>query len=348
MGDQRSREIGPENGTKPRGEDSPEVTILVPTLNEETRIGPAIRSVLDDFVRARAEILVIDGGSTDGTLAAVDGLIREGAPIRVLGNPFRIQAQALNLGVREARGKYVVRLDAHCLYPPRYVERCLALLEEKGAACAGGIMRPKGETPVQKAIAAAMSHPFGVGDARYHLGGYSGEYEGVYLGAFRREVFETAGLFDPRAVTNEDAELFARIRKQGGKIWLDGDLRVEYFPRRSLKALFSQYFRYGQGRFYTTQKHGRFSSWRQVVPLAHLLLLILSILLAPVFPVLLLYPSIYLFSALAISLFGKFESAPFSIRGFVFLSFIIMHTAWAAGFFGALLHTPDKSLPLSL
>lgn len=320
------------------------VAILVPCLNEAGSIGPALRSVLDDYVRAEAEILVIDGGSTDGTLDEVEALIQAGEPIRILKNPGRIQSRGLNIGVRESTGKYIVRLDAHGLYPPDYVMRCIALLEEKGAACAGGVMGPVGETRTQKAIAAAMKHPLGVGDAKYHLGGYSGEYEGVYLGAFRREIFAKAGLFDESLATNEDAELYARIRKAGGKIWLDGSLRVVYRPRKSLMALASQYFKYGRGRFATARKHG-LSSWRQAVPPVHLLLVLAALAAAPWLPWTLLYPAGYLVAVFILTLLGRFPDVPPGARGLVFLSFLVMHFFWAAGFLTAPLRRSVSTPP---
>jgi succinoglycan biosynthesis protein ExoA len=329
---------GMKSGTEAPGggnRRAPTATLLVPCFNEAGSIGPALRSVLDDFVRAEAEILVIDGGSSDDTRAEVEAMIRAGEPVRILDNPGRIQSRGLNLGIGEARGRFIVRLDAHGLYPPHYVKRCLELLEEHDAACAGGVMWPQGETPVQKAVAAAMRHPLGVGNARYHLGGYSGEYEGVYLGAFRREVFETAGLFDPRAVTNEDAELYARIRKSGGRIWLDGSLRVTYHPRKTFRALAAQYFRYGRGRFATARKHRGLTSWRQVAPLIHLMLTVAALGAALWLPWTLLYPGAYFGAVFFVSLFGRFESVPAGGRILVFLSFIIMHFFWAAGFLSA-------------
>ncbi len=320
------------------------ITILMPCLNEEGSIGPALRSVLDDYVRAEAEILVIDGGSTDGTLAEVEELIRAGEPIRVLHNPFHIQSQGLNIGIRESCGRYVVRLDAHCLYPPNYVKRCVTLLEENNAACAGGVMWPVGETLAQKAVAAAMRHPLGVGDAKYHLGGYSGEYEGVYLGAFRREALEAAGLFDPEAVTNEDAELYARIRKNGGRIWLDGNLKVTYRPRSTLKALAAQYFRYGKGRLATARRHG-LTSWRQAAPPVHLLLVLAACAAAPWFLWPLLYPAAYLLVVAMVTLLGRFEDVPPGGRLYVFSSFLTIHFSWAAGFLAAALSPRRKGHP---
>jgi GT2 family glycosyltransferase len=88
----------------------------------------------------------------------------------------------------------------------------------------------------------------------------------VFLGAFRRRVFETVGLYDGRAFTNEDAELNQRILDAGGKVYLSRDIVVHYSPRASAAALARQYFRYGQGRARTLLKHGRFLSLRPALP----------------------------------------------------------------------------------
>jgi hypothetical protein len=195
-------------------------------------------------------------------------------------------------------------------------------------------MWPIGETPFQKAVACAMRHPVGVGNARYHLGNYSGwNPDGVYLGAFRRDVFEKVGLFDPAAHPNEDAELNLRMTLAGLKIWLDGSLRVTYFPRTSFSSLARQYFLYGRGRRYTTRKHGRMTSWRQAFPIALVAGLAGCFAAAPFFPIALAFPGAYaaglVVSALAVSCGGR-ES--WGVRLRLIPVFATMHVAWALGY----------------
>ncbi|MCP5053395.1 MAG: glycosyltransferase family 2 protein, partial [bacterium] len=231
------------------------VSIIMPCYNEEQFIARAIESLADDYVIKYAGILVVDGLSSDGKVDIVNGFIGRNFPVRLLRNEKKLQCYGLNLGIAEAKGDIIVRVDAHSLYPWGYVEKLVHLLETVPAANVGGIMLPRGHTPVQKAIALAMRHPIGVGDAKFHLGNYKGYVDTVYLGTFKKDVFETVGLYDTNCRTNEDAELNIRLLKEGKKIYLDSSIQVEYLPRDSFAKLALQYFLYGRGRAYTTVKH---------------------------------------------------------------------------------------------
>src|SRR5205823_757348 len=115
--------------------------------------------------------------------------------IRMIDNPDRIQAPGLNRLVREAHGDVVVRMDVHCEYAPDYVRRCVEALERTGADNVGGAQRARAKTAFQRALCAALSSPLGVGGARYRSAGAEGFVDTVFLGAFRRRVFETVGLW---------------------------------------------------------------------------------------------------------------------------------------------------------
>jgi cellulose synthase/poly-beta-1,6-N-acetylglucosamine synthase-like glycosyltransferase len=106
----------------------------------------------------------------------------------------------------------------------------------------------------------------GVGGATYRSADNEGEVDTVFLGAFRRRVFEAVGLYDPKAFTNEDADLNQRIHAAGGRVYLSRDVVVHYSPRASLPSLVRQYFRYGQGRARTLLKHRGLRSPRPLIP----------------------------------------------------------------------------------
>jgi succinoglycan biosynthesis protein ExoA len=245
----------------------PLVTIAMPCLNEEGFIEACLDSVRrQDYPSDRLEILVADGGSTDRTREILDRLARGDSRLRVISNPDRLQAAGLNAMIRQARGDIVVRMDVHCEYAFDYVRRCVETLERTGADNVGGAQRARGRTFFQRAVCAAVRSPLGVGGAAYRSAENEGEVETVFLGAYPRRVLETIGLYDPRAFTNEDAELNQRILEAGGKIYLSRDIVVHYYPRASFTALARQYFRYGQGRARTLLKHGRLRSLRPLLP----------------------------------------------------------------------------------
>ena len=245
----------------------PFVTVAIPCLDEARFIGPCLRSVLgQDYPGALLEILVADGGSTDGTLAVVASLAAEDPRVVLLANPDRLQAPGMNAILRRARGDVIVRMDVHCEYAGDYVRRCVEVLERTGADNVGGAQRARAASPFQRALCSALESPLGVGGASYRSPRNEGFVDTVFLGAFRRRVFEQVGLYDPGAITNEDAELNQRLRAAGGRIYLSREIVVSYVPRDSFHALARQYFRYGRGRARTVLKHGVRGSVRGMLP----------------------------------------------------------------------------------
>ncbi|MGE0871716.1 MAG: glycosyltransferase family 2 protein [Kofleriaceae bacterium] len=245
----------------------PRVTIAMPAFNEENYIEACIASVqAQDYPRDQIEILVADGRSTDRTREILAQLTTADPRIRMIDNPARLQAAGLGLLVKEASGDIIVRMDVHCEYAPDYVRKCVETLERTGADNVGGAQRAKAKSFFQRALCAALTSPLGVGGARYRSEDAEGFVDTVFLGAFRRRVFETVGLWDPLAITNEDAELNQRILETGGQIYLSRDIVVHYFPRDSFKALATQYYKYGRGRARTLLKLGKFPSVRPLLP----------------------------------------------------------------------------------
>jgi hypothetical protein len=139
-------------------------------------------------------------------------------------------------------------------------------LERTGADYVGGAQRAKARTFFLKALCAALDSPIGTGGVKYRSADAEGFVDTVFLGAFRRKVFESVGLWDPGAITNEDAELNQRILDGGGQIFLSRDIVVHYFPRDSYRTLAKQYYRYGRGRARTLIKLGRFPNLRPILP----------------------------------------------------------------------------------
>jgi len=325
---------------------SPSISVIMPCYNEAKYIAKSIESLLDDYSLKNCEILVVDGMSNDGTQEIIQSLIKEGLPISLFQNEKRVQAHGLNLGISKAEGETIVRVDAHCLYPPGYIEKCVELLKSKDAWNVGGVVLPQGTKTVQKVIALALKHPLGVGKAKWYAGNYSGYSKSVPFGTFRKELFDNVGLYDPKAKANEDAELNLRIQKAGGKVYLDSSIKVTYFPRESLKELAVQYFKYGRGRCYTTLKHRKITAPRQILPVFLVLGLLFSVVLSFFRPIFLLFPLSYLGALFLTTLFSwPKQSIPFKRRVLAYLAFLIIHICWGIGFLSYLIGVrPSKIL----
>lgn len=252
----------------------PTISVIMPIRNE----GPSIRAALEsvtaqDYPSELVEVLVVDGCSTDETREQVCAVADP--RVRLLDNPAGIVPTALNIGLAQASGTVIVRVDGHCSLPAGYLQSCVALLEQTGADCVGGLIDTRGDTLVARTIAAAQSSPFGVGNAAFRTGRKApGPVDTLAFGAYRRAVFDRLGGFDEELVRNQDDEFNLRLRRAGGTIWLDPTLRSVYSSRATLKGLWRQYFGYGLYKVRVAQKHRRLPSARSVVPAAFVLVMI--------------------------------------------------------------------------
>jgi GT2 family glycosyltransferase len=215
------------------------------------------------------EILVADGGSADRTREIVSRIAVEDGRVRLLDNSqHRIQSYGMNLAIKASRGELILVTDVHAEYAGNYVEKLVDTFIRTGADAAGGAQRARATTWFQKALTAALSSPLGVGGAAYRSAEKEGWVDTVFPGAFRRSILEKVGLYDVKAVTNEDAELFQRILQAGGRVYLSKDVVVHYYPRKSFRLLAKQYFKYGDGRARTLLMHKRFPVLRPLIPFA--------------------------------------------------------------------------------
>jgi len=251
-------------------ESQPQVSVIIPCRNEASWIRRSLEGLLAQTIAAASiEVIVSDGMSTDGTRAIVEAFRLEhpGLALRLIDNLNRTIPSGLNQAIAAARGDVIVRLDAHTVPAPDYIERCLAVLQETNAANVGGRWEilPSRSGPVGRAIAEAGSHPLGAGDARYRTGGRAGPVETVPFGAFPRAWLERVGGYDETLLTNEDYELNLRLRLAGGTVWFDPSIRSTYFARPTFAALRRQYLRYGTWKARMLRRHPGSLRWRQMV-----------------------------------------------------------------------------------
>jgi glycosyltransferase involved in cell wall biosynthesis len=247
----------------------PFVSVLVPILNEAGSIEGCLWSILEgDYPRNRMEVIVIDGMSDDGTRDIVARLAAQDFRIRLIDNPRRIQAAGLNIGIENARGDVLIRMDGHATASVDFIKRSIEVLEEQPKAwVVGGPIETISMNLIGRAIAEAMSSPVGVGNALFRLGNYEGFVDTVAFGAYRRRTFDLVGKFDERLPRTEDDDFHFRIRQAGGKIYMTPRIQSMYFARNSLLKLWLQYFQYGYCRIPTIIKHKRPATVRQVIPL---------------------------------------------------------------------------------
>jgi succinoglycan biosynthesis protein ExoA len=244
------------------------VSIVVPMLNEADHVDELIASIAAQDFAGEIEVVVADGGSTDGSVERLRAAAaRHDVQLEVVGNPSQWVSQGLNECIRRVRGDLIVRLDCHSRYPRDYVRHCVLVAEETGAPAVGGIVVPHGTTPTERAVACAMDSPFGgIGWMRGTSQHVRRDSDILTYGAFRPEAFARAGLFDETLLRNQDDEFTLRLRRAGGRVVLDSTIRVHYVPRSSLRGVFRQYFQYGFWKVAVIRKHRRIPSARSAAP----------------------------------------------------------------------------------
>lgn len=144
----------------------------------------------------------------------------------------------MNIGIDEATSEYLVRADAHTLYAPDYVSRCIFNLRTRAVDNVGGLMRPVGTTRFGRAVAAVTQSRFGIGTGAFHYTDRPQEADTVYLGSWRRQTLLDLGGYDESTLqwAAEDQECNLRLRQRGGVIWIDPEIRSWYFPRETPRS----------------------------------------------------------------------------------------------------------------
>src|SRR5256714_1495519 len=248
----------------------PSVSVIVPCRNEERYIARCLDSIAaTDYPRERLEVLAVDGLSEDRTRAIVADYVTRYPFIRLLDDPARTPPTAVNTGIRAARGEIRVRMDAQGVYPPSYIPGLAAALQQTGADSVGGVLvtLPASQTAIAKAIAIAMSHPFGVGNSYFRVGVREPRWvDTIAFFCCRRETFDRVGLFDETLARDEDSEFNGRLIQAGGRILLVPHVTAHYYARDSLWQLARMYHQYGYSKPLVARKLGRVTTVRQLVP----------------------------------------------------------------------------------
>ncbi|MGN7733588.1 glycosyltransferase family 2 protein [Ensifer sp. 22564] len=318
--------------------------IVIPCLNEAEHIEGLVEGLRPAAAHLNGAILIVDGGSTDGTREIAAGLAKAHASVLALDNPKRIQSAAINLAVAEygASYDYLIRIDAHGTYPDDYCERLIEEALETGADSVVVAMQTVGFTPFQKATAYAQNSKLGNGGAKHRIGATSHWADHGHHALMRISSFQAIGGYDEIFSHNEDAEFDYRFRQAGHRIWMTDRTSMVYYPRAKVGPLFRQYFAYGRGRARNVLKHRAWPNLRQLLPLAvapvaigALLAVINWLAVVPVA----LWAAACIGYGMWMALGQRNPYGPLAA-----LSAMVMHFAWSAGFWRELLTARNRRL----
>ena len=260
-------------------EKMPFVSALLVTRNEKDYIRMSLMSLINQtYPKDRAEIIIIDGGSTDGTLDIVKELQElyntENFSIKVVSNPQKILATGWNIGIQTAKGEYVVRIDAHATAESDFIEKSVETIQRVDAVCVGGKLTSKSLNGEDNVISYVLSSPFGVGNSSFRVSEDEGYVDTAVYGLYKKEIFNKVGYFDEKMVRNQDIEMHGRIREFGGRFYFNPAIKSTYYTRNTVKKMLKQAYGNGQWNMVLLKRGSRALSVRHLVPFVFVLSLI--------------------------------------------------------------------------
>lgn len=235
---------------------SPLVSILLVARNEKASLRHCLDSLRQqDYPRDRLEFLFIDGRSEDGTYALLDQEVSElkkrGYVVRLLVNEKRILASGWNLGLKEARGEYVCRIDAHSQIVSSYIStgvRSLLTRGNESVAAVGGWLQHVGTTRAGQLISLLSSCKFAIGDSPFRTRPKSlCQTDTAVYGVYRRSVFSEVGYFDEKLARNQDMVMHYRLKAAGYTFLTHPDMEITYYVRSTIRRLIKK--AYGDGQW---------------------------------------------------------------------------------------------------
>jgi len=263
---------------------TPKVSIIIPCRNEEKIISKCLDSVVtNDYPKNNLEVLVVDGMSTDRTKEILEKYSQSYPFIKILENPNKFTPFSLNIGIKQARGDVIMRLDAHATYQKDHISKCLKYLEEYEVDNVGGAVKAVSlnNKSISKAIAFSLSSPFGVGGSYFRLGVKKPIFvDTVFGGCYRKKIFKEIGLFNEKLIRSQDLEFNLRLKRSGGKILLAPDIVSQYYPKSNLRDFFSHNISDGIWSIYPLKFVKIPFSLRHYLPLVFILTLLISVLLS--------------------------------------------------------------------
>ena len=309
----------------------PIVSVIIPVYNESAFIDKCMHSLLNQtYPKQQTEFILIDGLSNDDTVSKLEQYTSN-LKMCILSNEKRLVPYALNIGIQHAKGKYIIRMDAHAEYAPDYIEKCVYYLENTSADNVGGIAATKGSGFFGEANAEILSSKFGVGNSDFRTETKSGYVDTVPFGAFRRKLFEQIGFFNPDLPRSEDNDFNSRIRANGGKVYLAADIRFTYYCRDTAKGLLLQAIKNGNALFLTLQKNPKAMSLRHYIPFLFLVSLLCLPPIAVILPFFRLILAIELGTYSLLNVLFSLKSARLIYFFYKLIMFPVFHLSYGLG-----------------
>jgi cellulose synthase/poly-beta-1,6-N-acetylglucosamine synthase-like glycosyltransferase/peptidoglycan/xylan/chitin deacetylase (PgdA/CDA1 family) len=241
---------------------TPSVSAIVPAFNEEVGIAGTVLSLArSDY--PRLEIIVVDDGSTDGTVGMVEALMGRVESLRLIRQWNCGKARALNRGIAASTGDILVLIDGDTVVEPDTISRLIAPFIDPGVGAVSGnakVGNRRGFLGRWQHIEYVMG--FNLDRRLFDLTNCMQTVPGA-IGAFRRDVLRATGGV-PTATLAEDTDLTITIGLLGWRIAYQGTARAWTEAPSTLRGLWRQRYRWAYGTMQAAWKHRRAIGGRAV------------------------------------------------------------------------------------
>ena len=319
----------------------PHVTLLIVVRNEKEYIKKSLNSLLNQtYPKENTEIIIVDGMSTDGTREWLQNRIKDlrkkGISIKLLDNPKHILASGWNIGIKNATGDVVCRIDAHSEICLPYVKKGINELlkrKNKEVICVGGILKNIGSGVTGKSIANLFSSRFGVGNSCFRIYINKPKFtDTAVFGVYWKWIFDKIGYFDESLERNQDIALHNKILKNGYRFITHPDMEIRYYVRDTISKLIKKAFGDGYWTIYSQKSY-----LRHKIPLFFILyILSIPFILLSTFYLSLFWRYLYLLPCIFyifLSIFFSIKDGQSYRRFLLPFFFLIFHISYGLGSF---------------
>lgn len=324
-----------------------DVSVIIVFRDEEDYIIECIQSIESQFEQNNLnwELILVDGDSRDrSTELAQEYLKTKGFPNQIIHNPKKTLAPGWNLGIKASKGKFVIRPDAHSKLHPGYIEKGIKTLKSKEEVTAvGGVLDTRAKGFWGNIIKMALSSRVGVGNSGFRTATQSGYSDTAVYAVYRKEIFDKVGYFNENLVRHQDNDMHQRIKKIGGKFYMNVEMKADYYARDSIKKLLRQMYLIG---YYLPDVMGDGAvGMRHMAPFAFYLVFALGMLITlfhPIFMQLALLQIFLYLVVIAIDSLGKViqQKKPSLLLNIFIIP--MMHIFYALGTFNGLIRKTFK------
>jgi glycosyltransferase involved in cell wall biosynthesis len=314
------------------------ISVIIPCRNEEKYIATCLDSIINsDYPKDKMEVFLIDGLSVDSTVKIIENYIYKYNYFQLIRNHMKTVPYAMNIGIRNSTGEYIIRLDAHSEYPKDYFSKLIEWSKKLNADNVGALWLTEVINKNKKTISIkkVLSNKLGVGNSYFRTGiNTVKQVDTVPFGCFKREVFERIGLYDLRLERDQDIELNKRLKRNGGRIFLVPDIYSIYYARETFSGIAKNNFQTGFWNILTVYLTKRLNaiSLRHFIPLLFLSFLLLSLILSILNPFLCYVAiiSILIYIATIFTVSIRIVDRQTSVY-FLVWSFIVLHFSYGFG-----------------